>query len=207
MATKWIRRSVVIPAALALLAAGCGELAQQGRSPVQLVIQSLQGAAGQESDELESVLHSDVLDHFEEDDVCFSTLFSDPGQVTMSLVLKDQGVPGTTAEPSALNAVTITRYRVVYRRADGRSTPGVDVPFGFDGAVTFTVPADGNVSSGFELVRVIAKEETPLAPLVTNGNTLTALADVTFFGTDLAGNAVQVTGSIQIEFANWGDEC
>ena len=210
MATKSIRRFLIAPMAalaLAALAAGCGNLAQQGRSPVQLVILSLQGAPGQESDELGAVLHSDVLDHFEEDDVCFSTLFSDPGQVTMSLVLKDQGVPGTTAEPSALNAVTINRYRVSYRRADGRNTPGVDVPFGFDGAVTFTVPADGNVSSGFELVRVIAKRENPLAPLVTNGNGMTVLADVTFFGSDLAGNAVQATGSIQVEFANWGDEC
>ena len=27
------------------------------------------------------------------------------------------------------NEVTITRYRVIYRRADGRNTPGVDVPY------------------------------------------------------------------------------
>ena len=27
----------------------------------------------------------------------------------------------------------MTRYRVEFRRTDGRNTPGVDVPYGFDG--------------------------------------------------------------------------
>jgi hypothetical protein len=139
------------------------------------------------------------------DDVLVPTVFNDLGEVTMALVLKDQGVPGITAEPSPLNAVTITRYRVSYRRADGRNTPGIDVPFGFDGAVTFTVPSEGDVSAGFELVRVIAKQETPLLPLVQNGNFITTIADITFFGRDLAGNDVQATGSMQIDFGNFAD--
>ena len=48
-----------------------------------------------------------------------------------------------------------------YIRADGRNTPGVDVPYGFDGALTATV--SGSTTVGFELVRHIAKEEAPLA--------------------------------------------
>ena len=54
-----------------------------------------------------------------------------------------QGTPATAAAPTPLNQVTFTRYRVVYRRTDGRNAPGVDVPFPFDSAVTFTVPRDG----------------------------------------------------------------
>ena len=34
----------------------------------------------------------------------------------------------TTTQPSLNNEVTINRYRVVYRRSDGRNAPGVDVP-------------------------------------------------------------------------------
>ena len=107
--------------------------------------------------------------------------------------------------PSPLNAVTISRYRVSYRRTDGRNTPGVDVPFGFDSAVTFTVPADGTVTAGFDLVRNVAKREAPLAAL-TNGETLiSAIADVTFYGRDMAGNDVSVTGSIGVTFGNFAD--
>ena len=57
--------------------------------------------------------------------------------------------------------MTISRYRVVYRRTDGHNTPGVDVPFPFDSAVTFTVTGDGG-STGFNLVRHSAKQEAPL---------------------------------------------
>ena len=210
MATKWMQRTVAAGAlVLAGAAAGCGELAQQGRSPVQLVIAGLEGASGADPEGFGSFVSSDVLTlvsrQINGEDVLVPTVFNDLGAVTMRIVLKDQGVPGSTTTPSALNAVTVTRYRVVYRRADGRNTPGVDVPFGFDGAVTFTVPAEGEAEAGFELVRVIAKEEMPLSPLVSNGNFITTLADITFFGRDLAGNDVQVTGSIQVNFGNFAD--
>ena len=49
------------------------------------------------------------------------TVFGDIGAADFALVMKDQGSP---AAPGPLNAVTITRYRVVYRRTDGRNTPG-----------------------------------------------------------------------------------
>jgi hypothetical protein len=184
-------------------------MAQQGRSPVQLVIQSIQGASGADPDEMGTFVLSDVLTMvsrtIDGEDRQVATIFNDIGEVTMSLILKDQGVPGITAEPSAVNAATISRYRVSYRRADGRNTPGVDVPFAFEGAVTFTVPNEGDVSAGFELVRVIAKKETPLLPLVSGGNFITTIADITFFGRDLAGNDVQATASMQVDFGNFAD--
>jgi hypothetical protein len=194
--------------ASAVLTAGCGDL-QTGRSPVQLVILSLQGASGAQPDEMGSFVLSDVQTIVSRsiggEDVDVPTVFNDIGQVVMQVVLKDQGVPGLLAEPGPLNAVSINRYRVVYRRADGRNTPGVDVPFGFEGAATFFVPNEGTASGGFELVRVVAKQEMPLRPLVTNGNFITTLADITFFGRDLAGNDIQATGTMQIDFANFAD--
>jgi hypothetical protein len=54
-------------------------------------------------------------------------------------------------------------------------------------------------------VRHAAKKEMPLLPLVSNRNTITTIADVTFFGKDLAGNDVQATGSIQVDFGNFAD--
>ena len=106
---------------------------------------------------------------------------------------------------STNNEVTITRYHVSYRRADGRNTQGVDVPYAFDGASTGTVPASGNITLGFELVRHVAKKEPPLIQLLTSSTIITTIADVTFYGQDRVGNEISVTGSLQIDFGNFGD--
>ena len=96
-----------------------------------------------------------------------------------------------TAAPSTNNDVqTITRYRVTYRRSDGRNAQGSEVPYAFDGAVTATVPAGGSVTLNFELVRHAAKIEstsrsTHLEPELPHD----PLAEVTFDGRDQAGHA------------------
>lgn len=188
-------------AAVAVVAAasfGCGEFVRESRAPVQLVITRLEAAKGDDVQNFFAHLLSDVSTG--------GTAFNDVGRVTMRLILKDPGQPGVTNAPSVINQVTVTRFRVVYRRADGRNTPGVDVPFPFDGGVTFTVPSEGEVSSGFQLVRNVAKLEPPLAALVTNPVAITTIAEVTFFGRDQAGNSTSATGSIQIDFANFADE-
>jgi hypothetical protein len=133
------------------------------------------------------------------------TIFTDPGRVELRLQLRDIGSPASPASPSALNAVTITRYHVRYVRSDGRDTQGVDVPYEFEGAATFTVPSDGSASGGFNLVRTQAKREAPLAPLVNGDTIITVIAYVTFYGHDQVGNEVSVTGTIDVTFANWGD--
>jgi hypothetical protein len=181
-----------------MLTAGCGKYVRdQGRSPVQVLVTSLQAAAGADSSTFGVPLLSDVITD--------NTVLNDLGQVTMELILKDPGQTGTTASPSSLNQVTINRYHVSYRRADGRNTEGVDVPYGFDSAVTFTIPSSGSVTSVFELVRHDAKMEAPLRALVANGIVITTIADVTFYGRDLAGNEVSATGSIQVDFGNFAD--
>ena len=106
--------------------------------------------------------------------------------------------------PGPVNVITIDRYHVDYVRADGRNTPGVDVPYGFDGAVTVTV-SEATTTFGFSLVRVVAKEEAPLVQLKNSASFISVLARVTFYGHDQAGNEVTATGSIQIDFGNYGD--
>jgi len=94
---------------------------------------------------------------------------------------------------------------VEYIRADGRNTPGVDVPYAFDSALTGTIPAGGTVTLGFELVRSAAKLESPLVQLKTSPNIINVIARVTFYGADRVGNNVTVMGQIGIEFGNFGD--
>ena len=110
-------------------------------------------------------------------------------------------------QPSSLNAITVTRYRVTFKRADGRNNPGVDVPYAFDGAATATVGGTTTVSLGFDLVRHQMKEEPPLRNLVNSGgaNLISAIADITFYGRDQAGNDVEVTGSMTVNFGDFGD--
>ena len=194
---------------LVVVSSGCGDLATQSRSPAQLTILSMQAASGASPQEFGGTLLSDVTTNVERtvngQQVDVATIFNDVGAAEFAIVLKDPGVdPTTPSAPSALNAVTITRYRVVYRRADGRNTPGVDVPFAFDSAVTVTIGIDGG-SAGFELVRHSAKQEAPLRALANNADIIATIAEVTFYGHDQAGNDVSATGTIGVNFGNFAD--
>jgi hypothetical protein len=178
---------------MALLSSGCGEFVRGSQSPSQLVVLSILGARGTD-DDVEFVtgpLTSDIPSSFAD------TVFNDLGEAIFRLILRDQG---QTAGPSALNAVTLTRYRVVYRRTDGLSTPGVHVPHPFDGFVSATVLPAQDTTVVFEVVRHNAKREAPLATLGVNPQVLSAFADITFFGFDQAGNEVSATGRLQINF-------
>ena len=196
---------------LAALAAGslsCGDVVREGRSPVFLVIDSLTGSRGAATPGAgTTILVSDVITNVTSPAPCTTaapcpTIFGDTGSVVLRAPLKDvvNGVAPTTN-----NEVTITRYHVEYTRADGRNTPGVDVPYSFDGAATGTIPAGGSLTLGFDLVRNVAKQESPLAQLRTSPNIITSIALVTFYGRDRVGNNVSVTGQIQIDFGNFGD--
>jgi hypothetical protein len=198
-------------AAAAIVAANvsCGSVVRTGRGSSFLVIDGMRAVRGAATPGAPAaVLTSDVITNVTSPAPCTPaapcpTVFSDAGQVIMHIVMKDAGgaVPTT---PTALNDITITRYRVEYTRADGRNTPGVDVPYPFDGVITGTItPAQTTLS--FELVRVQAKAESPLVQLVVNGGPITELAKVTFWGTDQAGHEVTASGSIQVNFGNFGD--
>lgn len=212
MARLWRMHRLAGFAAIVAASVSCGDLVRQGRSPVFLIIDQLTGLRGGPTGGTASgTLTSDVITFVTSPPPCSSaapcaTVFGDNGQVQIRSAPKDVTAAGTPSAPTTNSDVTITRYRVVYRRSDGRNTQGVDVPYAFDGAATGTVPAGGSLQLGFVLVRNTAKQEAPLVQMVSNPTILTTIADVTFYGRDQVGNDISVTGSIQIDFGNFGDQ-
>jgi len=191
MSTKLLPLALV--AGFAATAAGCSEFIRQNRSSVTLVIDALEAASGAEEQQTFSgTLQSDV--------VTGGSIVSDSGRVTMRVIMKDLAEVATVT-----NAVTINRYLVTFRRTDGRNTPGVDVPYPFDSAITFTVSPGTTVVRSFELIRHNAKFEQPLLGLVNSFATLSTIADITFVGRDQAGREVSASGSIGIQFGNFAD--
>ncbi len=195
-----VHRIAVLGLALTVAAgaAGCSDTVREGRSPAYLILENLQAAPGGEPDELAHTLESDVST----DD----TVFEDAGVATFRLALRDIGAVGAPTSPTENNSITVSRYRVEFRRTDGRNTQGLDVPYAFEGAATTTV-GTSSVGIGFVIVRAQAKLEPPLANLAGGGQSLTisTIADVTFYGKDQTGNDVSVKGSISVNFADWAD--
>ena len=194
-------------AAVAAAATSCGDVARAGKSPALLVINQLTAAptGGPNKGSQSGTLLSDVITNITSPTPCTPTapcptIFNDVASAVLSLQMKDP-----TITPSGVNAVTIDRVHIQYVRADGHNVPGQDVPYAFDGAATGTVAPTGTLSLGFEIVRHDAKEESPLVQLINSSNIITTICYVTFYGHDLAGNEISVTGSIQIDFGNFGD--
>lgn len=191
--------------ALGVTSLGCAATGRPGEASSYLIVDSLVAASGARSTEFGGTLGSDVLTLVNRSingvQVRVPTVFEDLAQVRFRLAMKDPA-----AATSAANFITVNRYRVVFRRADGRNTPGVDVPFGFDGAMTATIGAEPT-SASFTIVRIQAKGEAPLLALVGNGGAIaiSTLAEITFYGTDQAGREVVATAGISVNFADWGD--
>ena len=183
------------------LVVGCvNDQITASRSSSLLVIDRIGAARGGTTDDPTStLLQSDVSTG--------GAVFDDIARVTTRLALKDPGPAESPASPTTSNAVTVTRYRVEYRRTDGRMIPGVDVPYPFDGGMTFTT-ATGIQNGEFVLVRASAKLEAPLSSLRSGGGAIiiNAVADVTFFGHDQTGAEVTAAGTIGINFSDWTDE-
>lgn len=202
------RLTVLALAIFAVVASACSDFTRQSRAPAQLVIVSL-GTPAQVDRELQGgtgvpgsivpvssfvtrPLNSDV-------DPASRNL----GQVVLRQILRDPGPGDTPATPTQLNDITVTEYEVRYRLANGRNTPGADVPYPIRGGLTMTIRGAGSVTAEFDLVRLVAKQEAPLAALKNSSIVLTVIADVTFYGRDQTGNAVSVTGSVQINFGDF----
>ena len=179
-------RRVIGLAALTLVAtaaASCGDVVRSSRTAVTLVVNSVTAGGG-------STLTQVIPP---------SPPVGVLGTASLSAIMKNLDIA-----PTVNNDVTIRRYHVEYRRADGHNTPGLDVPLPFDGVTTALITAGsaGNVS--FEVVRLVAMKESPLAQIGTNPSTvsISTITDVTFFGTDNVGNDVSATGSMLINFGN-----
>lgn len=188
---------LVVAGAAATLVAGCSSTVRTGQSSSYLVLQRLEGSSGADTGSpFQSVLRSDVQTK--------GSIYEDNGRVTLTIAMKDVTNP---TGPTANNLITINRYRVEYRRTDGRNAPGEEVPYAFEGAMGLTV-SDQPASVVFTIVRAQAKLEKPLVTLAgSNGGALliSTIADVTFFGKDQTGRDVTVTGSMSINFADWAD--
>jgi hypothetical protein len=102
--------------------------------------------------------------------------------------------------------IRINRYTVTYRRADGRSQEGIDVPFAISGNTTVLVEAGGTQATALavDLVRHQAKLEAPLMN-ITGLQVVTMFADIAVFGRTVSGKNVTSSGSIQVTFADFAD--
>jgi hypothetical protein len=174
-------------------------MVRQGTGSSYLIVNALEAASGADSDEFAGTLRSDVITIV--DDV--ATIFDDPARVNFQLALKDPGPAGSPTTPTSNNAITITRYRVEFIRADGRNTPGVDVPYAFDSA--FTVTVSETAEAGFTLVRHQAKNEAPLPALRGTPVMISTIARVTFYGHDQTGREVIATAQIGVNFGDFAD--
>jgi hypothetical protein len=202
------RIAALLLAASALVTGACGEVARTGRSPAYLQVVRLEAASGAQPDLFGSTLFSDVLTLVRDDkDNLVPTIFADLGRVEFRVSLKDPGPSAAPTTPSTLNAVTLSQYRVVFKRSDGRNTQGVDVPYAFDGGLTFTVPPAGTASGTFAVVRHQAKQEPPLRNMANNGGAqlISTVAELTFYGKDQAGNDVVATATMSVNFGDFGD--
>ncbi len=170
-----------------------GELLRTGRSPVYIIVNTVAAANGNTPGSTSAFLLSDVR----ADD---GTVWNDNVTVDMQI---DQKNP--TATPSTMNAVTLTRYHVEYRRTDGRNTPGVDVPYAFDGALAGTLFLGGSFAPSFEIVRHQAKREPPLSSIVGGGGLryLDVIAMITIYGRDQNGNEIKAETQMDIHFADF----
>jgi hypothetical protein len=193
----------------------CGDVVRQGPSPMMLLVDSIGGASGSSSSSGGSSSggssssgggsSSGAITNPARSDVVADdnrTVVNDSGSATLRSIRKD--VTNPTVPTTTNNDITIRRVHVSYRRSDGKNTPGVDVPYPFDNAVSVTIPAEGSAPVTFDLVRQDAKLESPLIDLRTKPIVLTVIADVTFYGTDAVGNEIAVVGSVTINFANFG---
>ena len=205
--TLWtmVPRLVVTAAAL-LASAACGsEMLRTGRAPVYLAVDSMIAGSGTSGS---SILRSDVQTLVDSTvngaTVKVSSVSDDVGTATLRVEQKNVTETGSV---SSLNAVTITRYHVEYRRADGRNTPGVDVPYAFDGGTSVTINPNASGTVQFQIVRHQAKLEPPLKNLSSLGGQviISTIAEVTFYGRDQNGNEVAVVGYMDVVFGDFPD--
>jgi hypothetical protein len=196
----WITRAAAV-AAIVTTAASCSSRFNDSQASSYLIINGLRGASGATPDQLGNTFNSDVLTYVKRDQFYVPTIFEDFGEIRLSLGMKNPSLA-----PTPTNYITVNRYRVNYVRADGRNTPGVDVPYPFDGAITMTVD-ETTRSASLTLVRIQSKLEAPLKAMVGSGGAIaiSAIAEVTFYGTDQAGREASATGKILVTFSDWGD--
>lgn len=192
-----------------MISSACGgDMMRTGRAAVFLTVDNMQAASGGAGGSASSFLLSDVQVLVDQTvngvTLRVPTVFNDTLTATIRSNEKNQNPDSLL---TIINAVTLTRYHVDFRRTDGRNTPGVDVPFGFDGGLGVTIQPGGTAAVSIEIVRHQSKLEPPLKNLAGVGGQgfISTIAEVTFYGRDQNGNEVAVTGRIDVQFGDFGD--
>lgn len=203
-------KGLLAAAVCGLSMTSCADLARTGSGPAYLIMESVTaskggGSAGAFTSSLLSDVQTIVDVTVGTTTVPTAMVFNDNGRAVIRAEMKNSL---SSTAPTAISSITLNRYRVRFRRTDGRNTEGVDVPYGFDGGTTVTIPAGSSAQVNFDLVRHQAKLERPLITMAGGRGLifLTTIAEVTFYGRDQAGNEVSITGSIDVQFGDYGDE-
>jgi hypothetical protein len=191
---KYMRTAAIAAVLLGCLA--CGDVVRDNRAATLVTVTSL----------TPSFLNSDVVRLVTAPAPCSAatpcpTITNDTITATITTAMKN-----TSVSPTTNNQVTLNRYHVEFRRADGRNVEGIDVPRSFDGAVTVSIAANGSAGFSLELVRHVAKQESPLTQLVNSPNAIATIATITFYGTDAVGNVVSASGQMSVNFGNFADQ-
>ena len=190
---KALRIAVILSAFLVLYS--CNPIEDDSRSANMLLVDNILGtdAEGKSG----NFLQSDVA-------LSSGSIKADSATATLRAeTLDSDPLLGT----SPYNDIVVTRYLVSYSRTDGKSVPGVDVPYPFEGSMSTVVKVGSTASISFVIVREVAKIEPPLVGLVEWGaeQVLTCTAKVEFYGHDTANRTVKATGYLTIYFANYAD--
>ncbi len=130
-------------------------------------------------------------------------VFNDNATVTIEAIPKNSLVE----ELGQFNDVQLTNYAVRYIRSDGRGIEGVDVPWSISGNLNIMVPAGGEATANFIVVRHQAKLEPPLQNLGALGgfDIVTVSAEITIYGRTTSGKAVSAKGYLEIVFTDFAD--
>ncbi|MCI0414829.1 hypothetical protein L0222_18795 [bacterium] len=201
------RPAFLMVLAVALISYACTEVEDSSESASLLVVSEVTGVPGGEGEEDGVPLLSDTCDNANDEiqDPAFCAVFNDNAEVTFDNHYLQIG-PGAGFNPSFMNDIIVTQFRVDFVRPNNRNTPGVDVPFGIDGTMNVRVNVDSTASGSILIVRHVAKREPPLAQLVFGGeDVLTANAQMRFFGHDIAGRNVTAVGLLEVHFANFAE--
>ncbi|MHB8056065.1 MAG: hypothetical protein ACYDH3_12545 [Candidatus Aminicenantales bacterium] len=193
--------AILAVSVLVLILPACNPLENETTAMSLLQIVSLMGldSTGAAAD----YIQSDIL--FEDPDTGETAIFADIATATLTAQMLD---PDPINGISPYADIQLTGYTVTYSRSDGKNTPGVDVPYPFDGSLTSLIAVGSQSSVSFVIVRETAKQESPLLDILQDSSRpegLTVTARVDFYGHDLTNENVTATGYISITFANYGN--
>ena len=180
----------------------CNPLEDESQSHSMLLVLSMTGEDMEGNDG--SFLQSDVL---YVDPVTFETsIFADIATVTLQA--KQLNPEPLVPQVSQYTSIVVTRYVVTYSRSDGQNTPGVDIPYSFEGSMSFLIEIDATADISFVIVREAAKMEPPLYDLRGGGDegVIQVSATIDLYGHDGVNNSVKATGYLTIFFADYGNE-